>query len=52
MVNHICIYNLEVKFQKTVSFLICSTQNVVEVLEKYLQNIARVGVEVYRGKVL
>ena len=44
------IYSLGAKFQKTASFfLVCLTQNVVEVLKKYLQNIVRVGVEVSRG---
>ena len=34
---------------KRLLFLFCLTQKVVEVLEKYLQNIVRVGVEVSRG---
>ena len=42
-------YSLGVKFQKTASFLVCLTQKVIEVLEKYLQNIARMSVKVYRG---
>ena len=36
-------------FKKTASFLVCFTHKVVEVLDKYLQNIVRVGVEVSRG---
>ena len=43
------IYSLGAKFQKTASFLVCLTQKMVEVLEKYLQNIVRGGVEVSRG---
>ena len=30
-------------------FLVCLTQKVVEVLDKYLQNIVRGGVEMSRG---
>ena len=45
------MFSLGAKFQRTASFfLVCLTQKLVEVLEKYLQNIVRVGVEVSRGK--
>ena len=43
------IYSLGAKFQKNASFFVCSTHKVVEVLDKYIQNIVRVGVEVSRG---
>ena len=44
------IFSLGAKFQQTASlFLVCLTQKGVEVLEKYPQNIVRVGVEVSRG---
>ena len=43
------IYSLGSKFKKTASFLVCLTQKVVKVSEKYLQNIVEVSVEVSRG---
>ena len=39
----------EPSFKRLLVFLVCLTQKGVEVLEKYLQNIVRVGVEVSRG---
>ena len=39
----------EPSFKRLLVFLVCLTQKVVEVLEKYLQNIVKVGVEVSRG---
>ena len=39
----------EPSFNRLLVFLVCLTQKVVEVLEKYLQNIVRGGVEVSRG---
>ena len=39
----------EPSFKRLLVFSVCLTQKVVEVLEKYLQNIVRGDVEVSRG---
>ena len=40
-------YNYSLGAKTAASFLVCLTHKVVEVLEKYLHNIVRVGVEVF-----